>query len=62
MRGEVKIRTYANSGSRAYDRILPCNSDCARYTVNLPSGARFTMLKPGNAEGCEAKIIDKRRK
>jgi hypothetical protein len=44
--------TYANSGSRAYDRVIP-DGEGVRYSVALPSGARFTMLKAGNAEGCE---------
>jgi hypothetical protein len=44
--------TYANAGARAYDEVLPAG-DSARYSVKLPNGARFTMLKPGNAEGCE---------
>lgn len=62
MSSEVITPNWANSGSRAYDRVLPCNGDGVRYSVALPSGARFTMLKPGNAKGCEIKItIGKQR-
>lgn len=54
---KVTRPTYANSGARAYDKPFPCTGDSARYSLKLPSGARFTMLKPGNAVGCEIKMI-----
>lgn len=46
--------TYANSGALAYE--LPPAGESALYTVALHNGARFTMLKPGNAERCNTNM------
>jgi hypothetical protein len=62
MSNKVTKPTYANAGSHAYDKVSPCTGDSARYSVKLPSGARFTMLKPGNAVGCEVKMVAGSRK